>query len=458
MDDDVGEVTPNGAGHAEPVVGRCTQQATDAIGQARTVVTPLGSEHQRVIGDEQRLRELAGEWNSIKHSRIEQWEKSLAALARETAAIKSAGRWRTGKRTLLEVLGVHHLEVKLVACLAWVVRPEEHHGLGDKVVRGLFDRLGLPFDPAARVRVSVEETRYTADGIRTRADLIVRVGGSCVLVEAKFNAVQHGDQCARLAKLWANEAATLVYLTKDGHDHDVPAGWATLTWRDIAGLMAPLESGTSAGARDFWETLLDGEGSAMPNDKTGFYLRHWSQIEEWAALREEAVWDVEAAVKLGVDRIDPAVLAEADHSWFSDTAYPTYELTRPSWQFGSLQAAIALQWHEAGLLRDGDTTWPYVGVRIGSAKSLAKDRLTKLLTKELEKHAAKLGWTHSQVAQGWLWWRFVRPTESDEDLESLTENCRTALEDGWRALSSPIDEIFEAETTGSVEAPGVPEA
>jgi hypothetical protein len=41
MDDDVGEVTPNGVGHAETVVGRCTQQATDAMRRPRTVVTPL---------------------------------------------------------------------------------------------------------------------------------------------------------------------------------------------------------------------------------------------------------------------------------------------------------------------------------------------------------------------------------------------------------------------------------
>ncbi|MBB2940641.1 hypothetical protein FB565_000345 [Actinoplanes lutulentus] len=409
-----------------------------------------------MIGDEQRLRELAGEWASINRSRIEQWESRLITLARETAAIKAAGRWRTGKRTLLEVLGVHHLEVRLVACLAWLLRPEDHHGLGDQVVRRLFQKLELPFDPAARIRVTVEETRYTADGVRTRADLVVRVGGSCVLIEAKFNAGQHGDQCARLAKLWADEAATLVYLTRDGHDRGTPAGWAALTWQDIAGLMTPLPSGASAGARDFWETL-DGEGSAMPDEKTNFYLRNRSQIEEWAALRDEAVKEVEASVELGVEGVDPTILAEADHGWFSHSAYQTYELTRPSWQLGALQATIALQWHGPSLLIDGDSTWPYVGVRISSAKSLAKDRLATLLTEQLEKHAAKLGWTHSQIAQGWLWWRFVKPTGSDEDLESLTEGCRTALEDGWRALSGPIDEIFVAEMVSTAEATGTPE-
>ncbi|HWS31211.1 MAG TPA: PD-(D/E)XK nuclease family protein [Actinoplanes sp.] len=395
--------------------------------------------------DERRLEALSGEWDSIRRSRIEQWERRLTELSRETAEIKAAGGWRTGNRTLLQVLGFHRLEVKLVACLAWVIRPEEHHGLGDRVVRRLFARLGLPFDPAARVRVTVEETRYTADGVRTRADLVVRVGGVCVLVEAKFNASQHGDQCARLAGLWADEAATLVYLIRDGHEHDdVPAGWAVLTWQDIAGLMAPLPPGASAGVRDFWETL-DGEGSVMPDDKTSFYLRHWNQITEWAALRDDAVKEIAAAAGAGAEGIDPVILAEAEHGWSEHGAFVTYQLTRPSWQVGALQPAIALQWHEHGLLTDGDTRWPYVGVRVHSGKSLAKDRLAKLLTTRLEPHAAAIGWTHSQMASGWLWWRFVTPAGSDDDLTSLTENCRTALEEGWRALSGPMEEILLAE-------------
>ncbi|WP_430788090.1 PD-(D/E)XK nuclease family protein [Actinoplanes sp. G11-F43] len=410
-----------------------------------------------VISYEQRLRELADEWAGITRAQVGQWESRLDELARETSEIKAAGRWRTGKRTLLEVLGVHNLEVKLVACLAWILRPEDHHGLGDQVVRGLFDRLGLPFDTAAPVRVTVEETRYTQDGTRTRADLVVRVGGSCVVVEAKYNAKQHGDQCARLVKLWADEAATFVYLTRDGQDHDAPSGWVTLTWHDIGKLMAPLLNGASAGARDFWETL-NGEGITMPDDKTKFYLRHRSQIEEWAALRDEAVKEVEAAVELGMDSIDPAILAKADYGWTSNAAYTTYELTRPAWQLGALQATIALQWHGPGLLIDGDSTWPYVGVRIYHAKSLAKDRLAKLLTERLEEHAVKLGWNHSQIAQGWLWWRFVKPTGSDEELESLTETCRNAVEDGWRTLSGPLDEIFLVETVQTAETVGALQA
>jgi hypothetical protein len=116
---------------------------------------------------------------------------------------------------------------------------------------------------------------------------------------------------------------------------------------------------------------------------------------------------------------------------------------------------IALQWDGPGLLFDGDSTWPYVGVRIHSTKSLAKDRLANMLTKRLEQYTAKLGWTHSQISLGWLWWRSIEPTGSDEDLESLAPNCRAALEDGWRALSGPIDDIFVAETPDAAETPGV---
>ncbi|MEH0820483.1 MULTISPECIES: PD-(D/E)XK nuclease family protein [unclassified Micromonospora] len=217
-----------------------------------------------MIADEQRLRELAAEWDTVNRTQVGQWEKQLRVLATEAAAIKAAGQWRAGPRTLLEVLGVHELERKLVTCLAWVLQPEGHHRLGNRVVKGLFGELGLPFDPTARVRVSREETRFTPDGKRTPADLIVRAGRVCVLLEAKVNAGEHGDQCARLARLWANEATTLVYLTRDRDEPGgsvVPAGWNQITWRHITGLMAPLPDDASAGARDFLETLqmLNGE-------------------------------------------------------------------------------------------------------------------------------------------------------------------------------------------------------
>ncbi|OKI85932.1 hypothetical protein A6A27_40035 [Micromonospora sp. CB01531] len=343
---------------------------------------------------------------------------------------------------------MHELERKLVTCLAWVLRPEGHHGLGDRVVKALFERCGLPFDPTAQVRVTREEPRFTSDGKRTPADLVVRAGGVCVLLEAKVNAKQHGDQCARLTRLWANEAATLVYLTREMAGPDGPpgpAGWKPLTWRHIAGFMAPLPNDASAGARDFLETLqllYGSEGPSMLDEKTKFYMRHWRLLSEWAALRDGAMREITAAVHNAAATLDATLLAEAEHVWdMALASHPTFELRRPSWQRGEVHAAIALQWKPAELLTDADP-WPYVGVRVKMPKHPERNAFVKTMTEQLETYASHLGWSGSQIETGWLWWRQVAPTGVDDDIGSLTAECRNALEAGWQKLRGPLDDLF----------------
>ncbi|MBO4204785.1 PD-(D/E)XK nuclease family protein [Micromonospora echinofusca] len=400
-----------------------------------------------MIADEPWLDKSAADCKAAR-TQVGPWETHLSALASEAAAIKAAGQWRTGPRTLLAVLGMHELERKLVTCLAWILRPDGHHGLGNRVVKALFERFGLPFDPTAQVRVTREEPRFTSDGKRTPADLIVRAGGVCVLIEAKVNAKQHGDQCARLARLWADEEATLVYLTREGTGPDglpCSAAWKPLTWRHIAGFMTPPPNDASAGARDFLETLqllYGSKGPSMLDEKTKFYMRHWQLLSEWATLRDGATREITAAVHTAAGSLDATLLAEAEHGWDMDLAsHPTFELWRPSWQRGEVHAAIALQWKPAELLTDADP-WPYVGVRVKKPKHPERHAFVKTMTEQLETYASRLGWSGSQIETGWLWWRQVAPTDAEDDLDSLTVECRTALEAGWQHLRSPLDDLF----------------
>ncbi|MEH0820484.1 MULTISPECIES: hypothetical protein [unclassified Micromonospora] len=181
------------------------------------------------------------------------------------------------------------------------------------------------------------------------------------------------------------------------------------------------------------------------DEKTRFYLRHWRLLSEWAALRGGAVREITAAVDNAVGTLDAAILAEAEHVWVArppDT-HPTFELRRPSWQRDEVHAAIALQWKPAELLTEADP-WPYVGVRVKGLRYLARNGFVKTMTKQLETYAKQLGWSGSQIESGWLWWRQVPPTGTDDDLGSLTAECRIALEHGWRELSGPLDDLFGA--------------
>lgn len=78
--------------------------------------------HHRAVGtDGQRRREPSDGRAAANRAPADTWEAQLDALVAEAAAVKAAGRWRTGPRTLLQVLGAHELERRMVDCLAWVL-------------------------------------------------------------------------------------------------------------------------------------------------------------------------------------------------------------------------------------------------------------------------------------------------------------------------------------------------
>ena len=191
------------------------------------------------------LASMAEEWDAILASPgddqavLANWEQSIDSMRREAASLRDQGRWRGGHRTLMRALGIQHSEVYLTAGLAWLLDPDGWHGLGSKVLSGLLVQLGLPPAIDYPVRVAVEETR---SGGETRADLVVRMPGTTLLIEAKVYADEQPGQCDRLADAWAAENPALVFLTLDGRSPRTAvtsaALWHQLAWPQVAAIIA----------------------------------------------------------------------------------------------------------------------------------------------------------------------------------------------------------------------------
>ncbi len=69
---------------------------------------------------------MLDEWRclGLKGSGVANWETAFAAIAAEQAELRADRKWRTGGRTLLHALGLHHDEVRLCAGLAWLLTPD----------------------------------------------------------------------------------------------------------------------------------------------------------------------------------------------------------------------------------------------------------------------------------------------------------------------------------------------
>ena len=194
---------------------------------------------------ETRFAQMSEEWTMILASSTDDqavlanWEQSIDSMRREADSLRDQGRWRGGYRTLMHALGIHHREVFLTAGLAWLLDPDGWHGLGSRVLSGLLGQLGLPPSVSYPVSVAVEETRSAGE---TRADLVVRMPGVTLVIEAKVYAYEQPDQCDRLADAWAAEEPTLVFLTLDGRLPGTASTtaelWRPLAWSQVAAAIA----------------------------------------------------------------------------------------------------------------------------------------------------------------------------------------------------------------------------
>ncbi len=136
--------------------------------------------------------------------------------------------------------------------LAWLLRPDGHHGIGEGLLGRLLERVGMTGEPGWPVTVVVEETRED-----TRADLVVRTPNGCVLVEAKLGAPERPRQCERLERLWADESPSFVFLTRDGRaPTTATTDWVALRWSEVAVMLREaLPDQPGGGALDFLTTL-----------------------------------------------------------------------------------------------------------------------------------------------------------------------------------------------------------
>lgn len=208
---------------------------------------------------------LASTWHAITadaHARsaavVDEWEDGLARMRASQQELVQSGRWRGGPRTLLAALDLHYRELAMTAGLAWLLRPDGHHGLGTDLLSRLLRHLEFDHDAASDVRVVVEEQRDA-----TRADLVVYGSTWTIVVEAKTFAIEQEPQLDRLYDHWRDEPSPcFVFLSRGQRDPMTAVTsrgqWRSLTWHEVAGLAraaATSTPGAAAGVHDYIATL-----------------------------------------------------------------------------------------------------------------------------------------------------------------------------------------------------------
>jgi hypothetical protein len=172
---------------------------------------------------------------------------------------------------------------------------------------------------------------------------------------------------------------------------------------------------------------------SFDDEPVKFYLRHRVQIEQWAALRNDAA----KAMDDWLERLGPRVQAVAPHAVLrtaiKDTDYPSFRLVDPSWGFDDARdppASICLEWVRGRTwLVKGQT--PYVGLRT------PKDGpLTATLRARAEDARKQPGDLQSP------WWAAYRhvapPPQFPDDADAYADVLAAQLADVWQRYAGLV--------------------
>lgn len=182
-------------------------------------------------------------------------------MSAQAARLRSRGRWVRGPADLLSVIGRGRDELVHTRLLAWLLDPVGNHGLGAGLLRRLSQHVGV--DDLSALDIEEVRIRREVSHPLGRADLIVDLAATTIVVENKIDAPEQPGQCARMVQAFGSDDTRFVFLTLDAAA-PTTAGehadrWVVLSHGQVAVWLAELTEQAGAdqvsAARSYLATL-----------------------------------------------------------------------------------------------------------------------------------------------------------------------------------------------------------
>lgn len=198
------------------------------------------------------IDDLEVAWGEIaaSSSEVPGWVAAIAELRIRHLELVQDGHWRSGPADFLSVLGQRHRETYHSSAIAWLARPEGHHGLGDRFLRNLLAECGstavdlLDDQPNSPVHVRTEVTMGDC-----RADIIVTTALGRLLIENKTGAPESPNQLQTYHDLFDDGVTRFAFLSPKGRA-PVSAGDTIDAWMCISYAQVRDALRSSIGAND----------------------------------------------------------------------------------------------------------------------------------------------------------------------------------------------------------------
>jgi hypothetical protein len=155
-----------------------------------------------------------------EYQRVEKFRKGFLRLISAVKQAQEKGLWRKTYFNLFNTFGYLRLEAVHSNVLAYLLNPEETHGLGDNFLRSFVYRVfnnikELPINYSAKVFREKHEGGYPMD-------IVVKGNNWWLVIENKIDSDEQEDQTKRYSEIWKRrvkrgENVLLAFLS--------PSGW-----------------------------------------------------------------------------------------------------------------------------------------------------------------------------------------------------------------------------------------
>ena len=170
--------------------------------------------------------------------------QALKRFLMDIDCLDSLSEW-TSKFNLFDVLKITRTEIRHSNMLAWLLNPNENHGLGDSVLRGFVQHVISEYSNDADVFETLLMDCYSFSILREWHNidiLAISEKSKClVCIENKIDSKEHDNQLERYKSIIYEHYVTFrkifIYLSPEGDESSDPNIWNSLSYSDVLNII-----------------------------------------------------------------------------------------------------------------------------------------------------------------------------------------------------------------------------
>ena len=159
----------------------------------------------------------------------------------------------TSRFNLFDILKISRVEIRHSNMLAWLLNPNENHGLGDSIIRGFIQYVVTSFSDDADVFETllmdchdffVQREWHSIDILA-----VSQKERFVICIENKIDSKEHDNQLDRYRKLieesYPSYRKMFIYLSPDGDEPSDPENWCSMSYQDVLTIVENARKKTS---------------------------------------------------------------------------------------------------------------------------------------------------------------------------------------------------------------------